>query len=378
MHTQNKKVLSSLVAFLFIVLSAFNVQALVGISPSSFELDYKPNLEKTFAFSAFTDGDTSLKLSVIGDLANYTTLSRKSLIGTGNFEVYLNLPENIEVPGTHTLSVSVRESVGEAEGFQIVGDVRAVIKIKVPYPGQYADIEFQATNAKAGEPVSLNLKITSLGNETINTNTYINVYNLDNEIVKRIDMGSRSIESTNYAELSTKLETKDLPPGNYKAIAFVEYGGKVAEREAEFRLGELKVLVSNYTAVFERNKINRFEIEVESFWNDPIDNVFAEVSIPDHDIQFLTPSIGLGGFEKKMLTGFFDSSSIEEDNFKAKIVIHYAGKTTEKTVDLRFKREFNYTIYATILILLAVIAIAIIEFIRINKLKRKIHGKTKK
>ena len=84
----------------------------------------------------------------------------------------------------------------------------------------------------------------------------------------------------------------------------------------------------------EKNKINRFDIGVESFWNEQVDDLFVEGFILGYGIEFLTPSVSLQTFGKSSLTTYFDTTPIKENEFQAKIVLHYEGRTTERIINL--------------------------------------------
>ena len=79
---------------------------------------------------------------VEGDLAEYVTLNKDSLVGSGGVSASLALPIRIETPGTHVIYVGARQLPGEGGGIGIVGNIRGVIKVKVPYPGKYATVSF--------------------------------------------------------------------------------------------------------------------------------------------------------------------------------------------------------------------------------------------
>ena len=101
---------------------------------------------------------------------------------------------------------------------------------------------------------------------------------------------------------------------------------------------------------------------MESYWNDPIDGVFAEILIPDYNIKFPTPSLNLQGFGKATLEGFFDTTGIEEDGFRAIVTLSYAGKSEEFPITLRFRREPNYVVYAIVAVGVLLFVLAIVMF----------------
>ena len=345
----------------------FSVFASIGVSPAYHEIEFSPNAKYVLTFNFFTDGDSKLRLYTAGDLTEYAELSKKSLKGSGSVNVLLTLPDEIKVPGTHRLLIGAEQVVEEGTGVAIVGNMRAVIRINVPYPGKYAEVEFEAKNANAGQPVDFHVKINNLGKEYLVVKANIEIYDSTGKKLDTLPGGSFLIESSASKEFTTQLDTKDYKAGNYKAVAVVEYDESSIREEKTFRLGELFVDIANYTSEVERDKINPFIIEAESFWNDPIENVYANVSIIDHDIRFLTPSSNIEPFGKATLRGYLDTSTIEGDTFKAKIILNYKGNSTERTVDVRFKKDINYLVY----IIIAVVAITVIGWFIWKRRKKK-------
>lgn len=371
-----KEVVVFIFGIFLITILCYNANAVIGVSPGSYIIDFEPNLEKNFNFNFIFDADAKAELYVEGDLSEYVKLDKKSLTGGGVVTASLKLPFYIEIPGMHIIFVGARQLPSE-EGMGIVGNVRGVIKVKVPYPGKYAEITLTTTNVNAGDPIELKVIVNNLGNDNITAATSINIYDSEGSYIETLNLGSKFIETKKSEEFFIQLNTSNYKAGDYKAMAIVNYDGKIAQVEAVFRLGELYVGILNYTREFERNKINRIEIEAESFWNDPIESLYSNVKIINYSIDFNTPSIYLSPWSKVILNGFFDATPIKEDEFRANITLHYSGKTTNQLVDLRFKKEINYMLYAIIgavAIMFVILVIVIIILLR----RTKKSGKKKK
>ena len=161
-----------------------------------------------------------------------------------------------------------------------------------------------------------------MGKEDIIVDSYIDIYDSRENKIETLNLGPDLIESGKVKDYEVKLETINYKAGNYKAVAFVKYLDQTVKAEAPFRLGELFVDVINYTKVFERDKINKFEINVESFWNDPVENLYAKIIILNTKTEFLTPSIKLEPWTTSILTGFFDTTEIKENKFYGNITLH--------------------------------------------------------
>ena len=380
-----KRLLITIIVLL--ILFRFGVDAAsLGVSPAIYEIDFVPGLEKSFIFNFAGDNpDLEYVVNVTGDLAEYVNLDKYEYKGqTGEVTAFLKLPQNIDVPGTHRIFIGALSKSDNPRGggtsIGLTTRVNGVIKVLVPYPGQYADIDFKINDANAGEKVEYKLIIYSRGKELIITQSRIEVYDSANERVRVFDVGSDVIPSTENVEINSNLDLSDLSAGTYKAVAIVSYSGEEKRAEGVFRLGELFVNIVNYTTEFDRYKINPIYIDIVSGWNDPIKVVFASGRVKSYsDISFQTPSIELAPWKEGRLIGYFDTSAIEEDEFQMDLVLHYEDKTMEKTIDLRLrKKKFNYLLWGGVALgILIVISFVVWMIVKLKRLKMK-NGKSRK
>ena len=368
----------SVLVFLIFILCPFALGA-AGVSPGYRDINFEPNLKESVYFNFIGDPDSDFEIYLSGDLSEYAKVSPSTVKGSGRVDVYFDFPEKIDLPGPHIVYVGARQARKEnVQGVAIVSNVQGVIHVNVPYPDSYLSLNLEAKNAKAGEPVELKLDLRNLGKAAARAKSTIEIYNSASKRIRMLDLGEDEIAPGDSKSYQEKLETTSYPAGFYKARAASAYSGKTAEAEKEFRLGELYVNITGYTENLERDKINKFDINVESLWNDPLENVFAEVSIPNYNINFPTPSIKLNGFEKGTVTGYFDTTGIEEKSFEAVIKLHYEGKITERKAILRFKKEANYLLYGLIGALLLAVIIFILVLLWHNRLKKRQNAKRKK
>ncbi|OIO80231.1 hypothetical protein AUJ84_04270 [Candidatus Pacearchaeota archaeon CG1_02_32_132] len=352
--------------FLFLVLAP-GAYAALGVSPAYYEIDFQPGLKQVFHFEFFGDYE-KLRVYTEGDLAEYIELSAESLEGKGTVNALLQLPENIELPGTHRLYIGA-VPIDTGSGIGAIADVRGVIKIKVPYPGKYATMEFLTGNVNLGDPVRLTVKVNSLGKENISANVRVDFYEGEQKL-ETVNLGNAIFGTGEAKEFYSELNTSNYKPGDYRAIAVVDYGADELNEERIVRVGELNVKIIGYSKILKRNGINPFYIDVESFWNSEIGELYASVDIINKDIDFLTPSIILDSWTKGKLTGYFDTTGIEEDTIKGNITLHYKGRTTEQIVDFGFEKEINYLLYGIIVGFVLLIIVIVFLIMRLKKIKR--------
>jgi hypothetical protein len=378
-----KRFLFFITALLILLNSINYVAALSGAYPAIYKIDFQPNFKGDFKFTFLSDSDIKSDMYVEGDLAKYVELDKKTIIGSDNIIATLKLPYEIDPPGEHTIYIGMRQMPAEETGgFGLLANVRTIIRVKVPYPGKYAETSLKTENKNAGDPVPITLTVTNLGKEDINAKAMAEISNYK-QVIETLDFKTKQINSTQSASFFMRLNTTNYKPGDYNVTSVVYYeGSKPAKAISPFRLGELKVRINNYTKNFERNKLNKMEIEIESLWNNPIENVYATVAIYNASINFTTPSLSLAPWEINKLSGFFDTSTIIPDKFNAEIVLHYYDQETRETHNLRFGQEpANYTNYliigAIILVALIIILLIIIIVILIRRTK-KVSKKIKK
>ncbi|MBW6442716.1 hypothetical protein K0A97_02960 [Patescibacteria group bacterium] len=321
-------------------------EAIIGVRPAIYEINFEPNLTGVFPFTFIGDPGVEFEIYSEGAFSEYVTLNTNRLKGGGQVNALLQLPLESNEPGRRMLLIGAKQIPKDVAMLGMVGNVRGVIFINVPYPGKYAELEFRSSNANVGESIEFNFKIYSRGKEDINTFTKIDIYDLTGNFIESIFLETGLIKSGEFFEGKAFLNTENYVAGDYLAVLSVDYGEGVTEKETIFKLGRLFVGISNYTKTFERGKLNRFEIEVESFWNNPIENVYANVSIINYSrLNFLSPSITLSPWGKKILTGFFDTTDLNEEQFQALIQVYYEGGITNKTVDLMLKEEESKPLY---------------------------------
>lgn len=329
----------SILVFLFFSTNAFAV----GIGHGDTTVHFQPNLEVTIPFILRNiKSGTYIELSVTGELKDYVTLSELS--PTGELNVTVHLPDKIEKPGTHTIWILAKEIPNATMGtIAAVTAVQVPIPIIVPYPGKYVEVRLDAPDVNIGESVNFVISVTNRGEQNIIAKGTIEIYNPNNEKIATVYTEERAIKTTMTEELHAQWETSGVKEGEYKAIATITYDGETARAEKTFRIGTLLIKIIDYTREFQKDTINRFDIEVESVWNDKISDVYAEIVISDENknqiSSFKTPSTDVEPWEKKIITAYWDTTDINIGTYDANITLHYASKVTEKIVKVQIREK---------------------------------------
>lgn len=356
--------------FLFIFFIRLSSAGL-GISPSVAFFHFEPGKEIVITYHIYADEpDKKINISFDGDLKNFAKANKNLLIGPDSILVTLTLPNSLDPPGDHILSVVASEMSPDGKGgffstfITVIGDV----KIRVPYHGEYVEATLAVPDANAGDDIPVTLHMINRGNKQAIAQGRVSIYTLGKQ-VGSISYPVALLEANDGEQSLTEiLSTKDFTPGDYFAEATVSYGKSFTTNKT-FRVGSLFVNVSNFTTVLEKNGIQKFYVDVESRWNKELTDVFADVNISgNRNESFRTPSVTLSPWEKTRLEGFLDTTNLE-GNYDTHIVLNYAGAQTfaQGSLIVENKNKKLFIILGTSVIALVILIIAVFVYIKKRK-----------
>lgn len=363
------------------------INAAIGITPPKVELDFKPNISYAVGFSVINvEPDQKLLVNVTGDFLDYIKVDKKFLLGSESFTVYIDLPNEGGKPGNRYIGVHVKEYKENAGGgFGTVLEIVPVIVIKVPYPGKYAEIRsFFASDTNEGTSYYFSLNLESLGSEDIEPSVKLEVYS-NNELLDKYSLGKKLIPAKSTGVFEKTIEINKYSAGTYDVIAYVNVNDEnntVLKTNTTLRIGSLFVDIINWTKEVNKSRINPFNIEIESKWNNDIKNIYAEVNVSYENgtkaDSFKTSPIELKKWEKGILNGYFNAENLIEGDYKANIDIIYEGINSSKTVDVKVvvpevakKFKINYILIIISVVILIIILTISYLFFRKNGKKSK-------
>jgi len=328
--------------FLFFLKSIFAL----GATPAVMNYNFESGLSGEIEYYVSEDNPKQeIKISIIGDLAEYFEVSRDSFKGSGKFKVKFELPNSIEKQGKNRVYVRVEELVDDELASGTIGTavaIQGVIVINVPYEGKYAEMSFTAKDVNAGETAQFLLDVHNKGIEDFTFSSWIDISSQEG-VIETLNFKDRELKSQTSVSLKKDLDTTNYNPGDYNATAFVNYGNKILSKEKQFRIGTLNVSVTNYTREMIIDGLKQFNIEVESSWNDVIDGVYADVVFLNGStelVSFKTSSTSMTPWEKKNITGFFDTTNFTEGSYDGEITLFYYGKEIGKSETFPMKVSF--------------------------------------
>lgn len=320
----------------------------IGITPGRTTINFESGLEKTIPFSVINNEKKNMDviLWVEGDLAEYVTLEETLISFSSNEDAKelsyrVELPNEIEIPGEHSAEIIAREMPKEKDSSgYYVGATAAVatqLLVRVPYPGKYAEIKLNVVGGDGDNPVNFYIEVLNFGEEDIsNAQAVIEVKGPTNEVIATIETDAKSILSKKRDEL-VGTWIPDVNPGVYHAVAILDYDGKKARAEKNFNVGDLRIdILSIETDRFRLGEIAKFDILVESKWNEQINGVYAQTLIKDDEnivADFKSASVNVPAFEQTGMTAYWDTEGVKEGEYDGSIILHYEGKTTEKKLE---------------------------------------------
>lgn len=324
----------SLAVVFILLLLAFSgfASAGLGLYPALREYNFAPNEQMQVTYTVYSDNPEK-KISIYAeeDLANYTTFDKSYVIGGGQFTVTLNLPSSIDKPGRNKLFIVAEE---EPDGDSFIGTsikLRALISVRVPYPGKYIEAGLNIPNVNIGEKVPVELKVTSRGADNVSVTPVITFYDSARNVVDSMSFDSVVLATNGEKYFRRYLENPDLKPDDYIAEANIDYEtDEPMVINSTFRIGNLRVDVINFTQNLSAGELNKFFIRIKSNWNAPISNVYADVNVSrgNYSNMFRTPPVDLAAFQERDLEGYIDTKGMSSGDYMSEIKLSYLGQTT--------------------------------------------------
>jgi hypothetical protein len=383
-------VFCSFIIFFVILLStgsyAVGIASTGTLNPT---IDFKPGLEKTFSYILVPTASFMMdyEVTIDGDLEEYFT-PKDSLLKDvfpreqRGFTVKMKLPEEKIPPGLHQTRICIGET--KTSGGGTVGvktKACSIIRVRSLYSNKYLKIEeFKIPDVDVGDTLKFEIKVRSWTELKINAvKATIQIFGPSKEGFKKkiatLNTETKSLESNARTTLHATINTRDFEFGEYLAIASVNYDGRIANISSKFRIGMLVVKIINYTKEFERGKVNKFEIEIESRWNQLIDNIYGEISVEDEISVLKTPFISLKPWSRATLLAFWEIKPDKElKEYTGRIAVYYENNKTEEQVKLRIvmsKEEMNRRMIVIVVVSLLILSVLAISIYLVSKKKNE-------
>jgi len=168
-----------------------------------------------------------------------------------------------------------------------------------------------------------------------------------------------------------KAEWKTSVAGRYKALARINYDGSILEEKKNFNVGERLAKILNISdAKVKKGDIAKFDINIQSYWNEIIKDVYLELKVVGQEVNSRTESISLGPWDSRTITGFLETSSLEEGEYEVDVILNYDDKYSEAKTSLVVTKGFSLSVTTIVLIVIIAILILLV-IINIVMFKKK-------
>jgi hypothetical protein len=341
--------LSVAMAFIIFIGSAGFVSAL-GVTPGRKTMDFEPGLDQEISFTIVNNDHRAFNAYIYteGDLKDYITFDKEIVEfnesdNSKPFTYRIRLPEKLDPPGDHWGRIIVMElptGMEVPEGVtQIVATVAVMhqLRVKVPYPGRFMQLELSIQEAVPNESVKFFIKMYNLGTEDIaKAQAVIDIMGPTNEVIATIETDPKSVGSMSREELTAVWNAR-VNPGKYHAVATVRYDGEAGKVEDNFYVGNMLVDVMDVSVKdFRLGGIAKFDVLAESKWNQPIPGVYAHLIINDEQdnkvADFRSASIDMQPFERAHLYAYWDTEGVSEGEYVTRLSLNYGDRSTEREI----------------------------------------------
>lgn len=305
------------------------------------EINFEQNLNQNF--EAFINNNVGapivVELTAQGGLSEYVTFSETNLnIPPGGrmfFSFNLKLPESIP-PGKNKIRIGAKDITPATKGgISTKTEIFKPFYVIGPYDGKYVSASLSVPEVFVGTKAPFDLSIEHQGADPINT--------LAGSVIVRKKSSKGSILATLPITPFTNIQPREKRKtqviwdfteqsvGDYFASATISVDGKNQDVSgSSFRIGDLLLKLINYNDTFTKNGITRMEITVRSLWNEPIEGVYAELTVEDLFLKSSEAIINPG--VDGSLSLFLDSDALELGKHTGTLTIYYAGKTLKEDI----------------------------------------------
>lgn len=335
----------AIILMLALILLASNVLA-IGVSPARTAVDFKPGLEQDISITILNSEHRDVKIEVYTeDKTNLVSIHDKKFEMKSNeasreIKIKLKLPKEMATPGIYDIDIVAKQLPDEEfpSPLFITTELAVIsqIRIKTPYPAKYADVSgMEITNAIANSTANFKIPIVNFGSENITElKAKISIMGPDNKKVAEIETQTESLQIKRRVLLEANWDTKSTQTGKYYAIAEVTYDGLKGKTEKTFNLGKLIIkLLRVETNNYQLGGIGKFDIWVESEWNEKIEGLFGELTIRNSDnatvSHIKTPTLDLEPYTPTPMSAFWDTAGLSIGEYFINLRLMYKGVEQE-------------------------------------------------
>lgn len=322
------KLLVVVMGFLF-VLPAVAAVGLSGMKLSP--IIYEPGKTIVNHYTILgTDLETSVYLE--GYLSKYVTLSE---VSDNEFDMTIQFPDEYLPQGSYTFSMGVSEvppADADSGSINSLTSVSKTFLVEVYSMDKEIIASLESPSVNVDNPVIFKLNVESKTYSDINAvKGEITIFNKRNESVGKVFTKEKSLKALSSETLSAVFDTTGLLPGEYSAKAVVFYDEKQKEASSTFKIGNMDIIIKNYTSLFQPG-FNEFNVNVVNNWGDSLRNVYVKLFVNGQEL-LQTPSIDLAPWQEGELKSLL-KVDLNPGIYDGLIQVFFEGEMKEEKVKI--------------------------------------------
>ncbi len=342
-----KNIIKLGIVLIMLISSIIEVSA-IGISPGTKTIKFDPGIKRMITIDIIKEEPEAIKAEILvkGELKDYIKLQQQIIeLGPNenkkSFSYYITLPQNLP-PGTKTAEIIFKELPREESGETLITTSIALIhelKVNVPYPGKYAEAEFNIKTSKNN--ARFYIRISNKGQENIKkTNAVITIYDKSNNPIKEITTDEIALQKNERKELIAEWDSEFS--GTYIAKAKILYDKKQLNLEKAFTFGDFYIIpLGLQTESYNPLDISSLTLKVKNLAYEEIKDFTSKIILSDknQDIEALSNPENIKGKEEKEIRLFLESQNLELKEYTGKLILEYSNKNKEYDIIADVKKD---------------------------------------
>ena len=335
----------------------------IGVGPVQTNIDFFPELEKTYQFHVDNDEPINVKLEVKGELEPYISLEETSFLleGTKNLSFKISLPKEL-APGSYNSRIEITIRSINQEMINVMATIAHKVLLNVPAHGKY----IQEIIGLEGKTVSVWIKNIGLKEiQTLEITNHIQGKGYDQTFIE-------TKNNLKPEEIFNATIKKEMNFGQYKINTFIRYDEVTKNITRDFTVGAIEITINNpYFEDFKPGEINKLIIPLRNNWNEELENMYLTLEITKEEVVILNEkSIDFAMNESKNVEMFWDLTSFEEGNYAFHIQVFKEEEIiTEKNIELLInkkgiKEKIIKNIVVELTIIIFLVALSLIMYTR--------------
>lgn len=368
--------------FMFMLIFPCADATRISLSPPKYVLPYEPGTYHELKFVVRSSPGVEIGVGVTGDLREHVIKTEDSFImgsiGVRSVIVGFEIPE-LTKPGEYETKVLFQEKPPASRpGVSALVTVGSVIRIRIPYPDKYLDVNLDIKDTPVGEPARFSVDLKNYGSELISrASGTIDVLDPNNNTITTLTLSEETEIAPNQdAKLTADWSTIGVKLGKYRAIANVDYDGEFVSDEKEFRIGDMLIEITGIGITnVTKDTVAKVPIHIKSKWGEPIRNVYGVLVMRDKDgtklSETATPSMVVDSWASPVLQTYWDTSGLEAGIYDAMATVYYADKSAELKSQIEIIEPKLFTANIELIFTLMLIILIFILGLAYYRKKRK-------